>query len=473
MLASLAACGKTAGEVQTGDTSDTTAADTTAYTLPEKDMGGWEVSILNSTADSLSWANTRILIEEQNGEILNDAIYNRNAELMEKYNFVLEVDEERFVDVPARLQSNVMADDDAYQIYSMNEGNILAFLPYISDWDNIPGMSLDREWWNPNATSVYNIEGKQTALAGNMTLSAVSRAVCMVFNKKIWETYGDPNTNLYELVHDNQWTVEKYLQIASSVSDDLNGDGNMDGNDLYGLNMGRGFKGYIAFFLTSAGIDFTDVEDGRHTFTFAGNETGVDLMTKLVDAMGQEGYYYNEDTTVHGFLPGDFFKNGHALFTMGVPHDIYKLRDMNDDIGILPMPKMDENQKEYKTASCGGAVWTLSKTFDLSLAENMGIILEAMSYKTYNDVIPIYKETALKTKTARDNESAAMLDIIWSDLYFTFGMNLLYDQVIAEKFIGKIWDAKSSDTIVSSAASSLTMVESVISDIYEQVAEME
>ena len=79
-------------------------------------MEGWELAILNPTVDSLSWANTRIIMEELNGDVLNDAFFNRNQMLMEKYNFVLKVDEVNHYQNPTILQTNVLAGDDAYQI---------------------------------------------------------------------------------------------------------------------------------------------------------------------------------------------------------------------------------------------------------------------------------------------------------------------------------------------------------------------
>ena len=79
-------------------------------------MEGWELAILNPTVDSLSWANTRIIMEELNGDVLNDAFFNRNQMLMEKYNFVLKVDEINHYQIPTILQTNVLAGDDAYQI---------------------------------------------------------------------------------------------------------------------------------------------------------------------------------------------------------------------------------------------------------------------------------------------------------------------------------------------------------------------
>ncbi len=472
-------CGEsgTTAETTASDASDTTTAEpvTTELTdgLEPADFGGWELTILNFNQDWLTWANTTITIEEADGDILNDAIYNRNANLQERFNFTFV--ETQIRDTREEISKNVIAGDNTYAVYTFSENHgISPALPYITDWNNIPNLTLDSDWWNPAATSVYNLGGKQVALAGNMSLSAVSRAVCMVFNKNVWENYGDSSVSLYDYVKNDNWTLDTYLSTVKTVSADLNGDSKMDANDLYGLNMGRGFKGYIASFLAGSGMNFTEKVDGKDVFTLHQNERGLDLVTKLVDALGEVGYYYNEDTSVHSFSPSDFFKNGHALFTQGVPHDIYKLRDMNDDIGILPMPKYDENQEKYYSASWGGAIWVLPKTFDVNAdGEKLGTILEAMAFAGWKDVVPVYKEVALKTKTARDNESAEMLDIIFDGIFFDYGINLMYDAVCADSFLTDIWKAKSSDAIVSSITKALPKIERFVLSLEEGILEVE
>ena len=148
---------------------------------------------------------------------------------------------------------------------------------------------------------------------------------------------------------------------------------------------------------------------------------------------------------------------------------------MNDDIGILPMPKYDESQDSFYSAAWGGAVWTLSKTFDKAddnAVRCMGTVLDAMAWHTEKEIIPIYKEIALKTKTARDDESADMLDIIFGSIYFDFGTNIVYDAVIADTVLAAIWKKKSSDSIVSSIDKNLTKINKFIADINEQAAQL-
>ena len=216
--------------------------------------------------------------------------------------------------------------------------------------------------------------------------------------------------------------------------------------------MGRGFKGYIASLLGAAGYHFTTADaEGTQVFTMHTDENTLNLVTTLMEQLDNAGFYYNEDTTVHGFAPSDFFSSGHALFTQGVPHDVEKLRDMEDDLGILPMPKYTAEQEQYYSASWGGEILMLPKTVLLAEeGENIGMILEAMSFYAYYNIIPLYKEVALKTKTARDEESSDMLDIVFSSASFDFGTNILYDAVLATSVLNDMWQAKSVDSIVSS-----------------------
>ena len=473
----LTSCGSENPESADTTPDATTPEETTVQDgdgLPDVKFDGWELKILNYTEDSLTWCNTRIIVEEQTGDILDDAIYERNATLEERFNFRFAVDEDGQNEVAEKIKQNVLAGDNSYYIYAMGEGSSSGFIPYTLDWNNIPYLKLDEAWWNPAATSVYEIAGKQTALAGNMTLSAASRAVCTVFNKRIWDELGD-RSDLYELVRSGKWTVDKFLSIAKSTNKDMNGNSEWDADDIYGLMFGRGFKGYIASFLCGSGMNFTEKnENGENEFTLYKNERGLDLVTKLVDAWSiGNGYEYNKADSLHNATPANFFENGHALFSQRVPHDIYKLRAMEDDIGILPIPKYDEAQENYCSAAWGGAVWTLSKTFDLADAEKLGVILEAMSYYSYENIIPVYKEVALKTKTARDNESADMLDIIFDTIYFDFGTNIMYDAIFVPTFLNDIFTSKSSTAIVSSMEKAREKITEYQTEIFTAAEEME
>jgi hypothetical protein len=96
-------------------------------------------------------------------------------------------------------------------------------------------------------------------------------------------------------------------------------------------------------------------------------------------------------------------------------------KSMEGDFGILPCPKFDENQKEYRTVA--------HDTYSLfcipitcSRRELVGAAAEAMAAESYRKVTPAYFETALKVKYTRDEESSQMLDIILRGATFNFGV---------------------------------------------------
>ncbi|MCL2774430.1 MAG: hypothetical protein FWD71_13940, partial [Oscillospiraceae bacterium] len=70
--------------------------------------------------------------------------------------------------------------------------------------------------------------------------------------------------------------------------------------------------------------------------------------------------------------------------------------------------------------------------------EKTGAVIEAMACETLNDVIPAYYDVSLKTKYARDDESAEMLDIIFShrvcDLGDSIWCSILRDGIFVKMF---------------------------------------
>ena len=485
MLVMAAAC--TASPDKPADTtaapSTTAPADTTAapettapeteYQLPEKDMNNWELSILNTDPNTLSWANTTITVEDINGESLNDAFYNRNLALTQKYNFKLLETKQRFSDIDDTLSRNALSNNDEFDIYVLNEGYEITSIPYVTDFNYLPVIDLDQPWWNPNATSLFDINGVQIAVAGHMSLASASRAHTIVFNKDIWAERGD-GTNFYDLVRDGKWTLDKYLEIAQSIASDLNGNQQWDKDDLYGMFFGRSFKGYLMAFSVGAGLGWTTANaDGEHEFTLHQNENALNLLTRLIDSWQAEGFTYDISTTAYGtdtYLT--CFEDGHALFTQRVPHDIINLRSMTQDFGILPNPKMDESQENYISPCYGGASWALSKTVSEDDYENLGIILEAMAYETYCDIMPLYIENAVKTRAGRDADSAEMLDIVYNTLKYDIAGNLLMNKM-QYGWMAKVFNAKSSNILVSSITSDLNNYKKLIEDMYKAALDMD
>ena len=79
--------------------------------------------------------------------------------------------------------------------------------------------------------------------------------------------------------------------------------------------------------------------------------------------------------------------------------------------------------------------------------EAIGTIMEDMTRMSQNDLIPQYKEVLLKTKASRDDDSSAMIDIIFGSITFDPGI-VLWCGVIPDDIAANIY-MKESDAVVS------------------------
>jgi hypothetical protein len=94
---------------------------------------------------------------------------------------------------------------------------------------------------------------------------------------------------------------------------------------------------------------------------------------------------------------------------------------METDFGILPLPKYDEEQEQYHDLVSLWAANMISVPKSLSDQERTGIIIEALSAESMYTLTPAFYDVVLKTKAARDEDSAAMLDLIFEARAFELG----------------------------------------------------
>lgn len=86
-------------------------------------------------------------------------------------------------------------------------------------------------------------------------------------------------------------------------------------------------------------------------------------------------------------------------------------RDADYEYGVVPYPMLDTDQGEYYSRAANIAHLCYIPTTNDKLKET-GIILEAMSIESYNNVRPVYYDVTLSLKEATDNETRDMVDMI-------------------------------------------------------------
>ena len=127
MLAGFAgSCAEKDVSVAKGDditiAGETTEAAETEKILETEDLGGFEICILNYDTSWFSWANTSMNAEELNGEVLNDALFNRTLKTEQNFNAVVKF--ELVKDTQDVFGRAVLAGDDIYDMVMLFDASI-------------------------------------------------------------------------------------------------------------------------------------------------------------------------------------------------------------------------------------------------------------------------------------------------------------------------------------------------------------
>ena len=471
LMLSAFSCGS-GGEGKDSSTSapESTREETTAPEetdgLPEKDMDKFELKSVRCDGNWLSWALTKLDAESETGDRLNDAIYKRNRNMEERFNCEINVTGKETI-TAGDIQSEIMAGDSNYDVWFMYDNWTLGAVEYLLPWEEIPYINLDREWWNPSATEVFNLEGKTYAAAGNYSLSVLSRASGFAFNKEIYNKM-NRSENIYDLAREGKWTIDVMYDTAKNAYIDLDGDSSMNENDQYGIS--GSWKETFWRFLSGSDVRFISKDSNSDpVFDLQKNETAINKMLKIFDLFIEKGIYYNPQTKdVHSVQDSEeIFADGRLLFKTVNLFDLESLRTCDIDIGILPCPKYDENQENYYAPSFGAEISVLLKTLPEERKENVGMLLEALAYDTNANILPEYKEVLLKTKLARDNESEEMIDIIINSISFDFGINAWQNEV-GVPIVQRIY-VKNDPNVASTLAKMQKSVDAQIKKLVEKL----
>ena len=421
--ASLASCGNAPAETE-ADTADTTAAETETVAetdsiegrkavsdnLPEKDFGGEKYTVIGYDMNVGYY-----MAEELNGDVVNDAIYNRNVDVAERFNVeVIFQDGGSYSDTSAAVKNSVVAGESVYDLVATHyiQMGIDALNNVYMDFNDVPYIDFEQPWWLDSTTDLLTYKGVTFLAFGEMSLTNTNSASCMFFNKDMAEEY--ELGNIYDLVFEGKWTKDKLAEFGSNVYKDVNGDGIEDRGDIYG---------YVIS-LKSFGDNFTgkpilkQQEDG----SFADNyydEQLVSIVEWLYDLVYNQQFVYSEDAWNVNF---DMFVTGNTLTTDGLLMQIgWGLRDSEIDYAIIPTPKWDEKQERY-AVSVGGSADALAVLRTAGNLEKIGIVTEAMCAESWKNVVPAYYDISLKYKGARDEESIETLEIIMENRAFDFGV---------------------------------------------------
>lgn len=421
LLSSATACGESQTETTTND--DTTEMVETepeetedarlsiADDLPDVQYDGNDFTIL-----CYDWNSGYMYTEELTGDVVNDAIYNRNFTVSDRFDVSLVYDSiADYGTASATVKSSVMAGDDNYQIaaYHIIQMGQDILGDVFLNLANVPHINFDKPWWNDTTVNDLSYKGVSFLGVGYLDLASVSTCYAIFYNKDIASEYN--LEDVYTIIDEGKWTKDKMKELASVIYKDVNGNGERDNEDMYG--MGYDLNGGCDQFLWFFGKKIcTKQEDGSIADTYY-DEKLVDFMNWMYDYSCNTQAVYTEAAWNVG---APLFSNSRALMIVGGIGYGLGLRDSEIDYAILPPPKWDEAQENYTSVAEGNSngIAVLQTVQDL---EMVGVITEALTAEGWKTMLPAYYETALKFKGTRDEKSVELLDLIVSNTIYDFG----------------------------------------------------
>jgi len=415
---------KPEAEIQNPADVNSPAAEETAApapVIPVQDMNGKEFRIITA-----GWWDYEpmevhdICPEEYMGEPLNDAAYDRKIRIEETYNckIVQTAGSYEPSDDVKKVQKSVQAGDHVYDAAMMRGIDFTTLLTknYLLELGELQNIDFDNSWWRKKCSDALLIGGKRYGVSGNISSVEISLAALVCFNKNMIKGYGLDSP--YDLVKTGDWTLGKFAEMGKQVAHDLDGDGKMTENDIWGVNYDRD---RVWNLLNSSGVKLIELDsNGYPQITIDAGENLYKIQT-VFTALFDESYSSNNRRI------GSAFNQERTLFRLGWALDVVGLREYDFDFGIVPLPKYDLNQKEYMPNVYGLGANIICVPSTNADMENTGLFLEAFSYEGEKSVIPVYYENLLKTKSARDNESEDMIDYIFGNLYYDTGTLLNFD----------------------------------------------
>ena len=486
------ACGKTEEPAATTTAATTVATEATAAATEETTTEGYNVKDnlpedLKFTGKTISvisrgrdWCKDEVSVENLTGDVINDAIYNRNAAVEDRLGVkivnYLTTGTDNY-EITETIRKQVQAGTDEFNLFA---NSVYATIMYTADnlfqdMSDLTYLDLEQPYWSQGFNEAASIGEAQYFATGAICLSLYRFIFFTFFNKNIFDENQIPY--LYDVVNDGKWTLDYQRQISQNIYTDLNGDGVKDAGDRYGFITNHDQIGVDAYWSSCALDILTKDEDN-----FLKYAVNVERLSYAID---QINLLIHENDGFYGVPKGGsdkeqdtictmFAQDQAAMVTLRLIHvESEDMRNMSSQYGIVPVPKLDESQDNYYSyAHDTMTAYGIPLTVIGDELEMIGAFLEAMGSESYRTVAPAYYELALKTKYVSDDLSAKMLDDIVNNFYVDAGV--LYTKQISSFHQNmRTWIGNGKNTVASMIKATEKVIAKQLNTLNEGMAALQ
>lgn len=417
----------------------------------------------------------RFIAEEPNGTPVVDAIYNRNLAVMDELGITIAG---TMMNHYTNDQAQGIIDDkisgthsfDVAAIHTTSACAALIMADAALSFDYLTYCDLSKPWWNQGLQEAASIFGQNFFATGSICKDIYTYPSCLLFNKDLAEENDLPD--LYELVRNGEWTIDKLIEVTKNFSQDLDGDGlvSLPGDLVAITSDDYAFMNFWYGAFRQSTVEKGENEQPTIVADSARMTTVIEKLNTLFNT-GRRGHIYPMKERYKGDPYITAFAEGRVLFYVGSLNSATWIREYDINFGIIPLPKLDSNQEKY-------GAWmdpwhlTLTVPADHREPEKCSIILETLAYHSYHKVYPAVVEQTIFGTGTRDTESLEMIqEYIYPNTFFDFGYLFDSNGIGYSHLIKELVPYNSTD-IASFIAGRRATVETHFADLYDKMLEI-
>ena len=232
----------TAASVAESDIEEVTTEslyDSNGYLKDELDP---TLNFNDEVVNIFAWEHTlpEFYVEEQSGNIVEDAVYTRNANTESRLGVKLEFtfakgNSSAFKEFCKTVSNSIDSGEGAYDLIGcyLRSAGVLTLENKLLDMLEVNHLDFEKPWWSSTLLDLNTINNRLYFISGDIASTLIYQMMFIVYNNDLGEEYN--LTNPQEIALEGKWTQELLFQMASGIYKDLDADGKKSEGDSYGL----------------------------------------------------------------------------------------------------------------------------------------------------------------------------------------------------------------------------------------------
>ncbi len=345
-----------------------------------------------------------IVPDETVGAVLSKEMELRNAFIESELNIVV---------AEKKVDKNLMYDEIRQAIKSVsyyadliliNQSDIgkYAMGGAIANLSSLPGINLTADYYNYSSVEAGGGASKIYGVAGNASLD-MDALSAVFYNKDLLAQITEENP--YSLVDNGSWTWAKFLEYANGVS------GLGDGYYSFGSQNAAMYLSDLIYI--SCGQKFVNVPQSAMPQIAFTADSAAPIIDTIKSVLNHEKRNDNSLEAISSFA------SGNTLFLIDKLSTMKSIANSKANWGVLPLPKYNAEQKEYKTLAYGEDAMFFAMVPTVSDTQKVSNVLAMLNIASYGDLPSAYAGDAM-SYWLRDNASTRMVDKIMNSATYDF-----------------------------------------------------